>query len=86
MTNCSKFRVGNIGYACYFAVGAWLSNFGRSFSYPLGTFSSKIESLRQWGNVLRIGEEGERKNGGVGRNIGNCYKLSHGRPGFLDLF
>jgi len=36
MTNHSKFRVGNIGHSCYFAVGAWLSNFCHSFSNPLG--------------------------------------------------
>jgi len=27
MTDQSKFRVGNIGHTCYFAVGARLSNF-----------------------------------------------------------
>jgi len=43
MTNHSKFQVGNIEQTCYFAVGAWLSNFSHGFSNPLGTFSSKME-------------------------------------------
>jgi len=34
MTNRSKFRVGNIGHACYFTVGVWLSNFCHGFSHP----------------------------------------------------
>jgi len=38
MTNCSKFRVGNLGHSCYFPVGAWLLNFCNSFSNTLGTF------------------------------------------------
>jgi len=59
MTNRLKFRIGNIGHACYFAVGALLSNFCYSFNNPLGTFKYKMESLQKWENVLRIGEEGE---------------------------
>jgi len=58
-TNCSSFNLENIGYACHFAVGAWLSNFCRS--NPLGTFSSKMESLQKWKEVLRIGEERREK-------------------------
>jgi len=38
MTKRWKFRVGNIKHTCYFAVGAWLSNLCKSFSYPLGTY------------------------------------------------
>jgi len=55
----------------------------------LGTFSSKKEkkeSVRTWGKVFKIREEIERKNGDLGENIGNCYKLWHGCPGFSDLF
>jgi len=52
MDNHSKLRVGNIGHGRYFVVGVWLSNFCQSFGNPLGTFSSKMESLR-------IGEEGD---------------------------
>jgi len=55
MINCSKLRVGNIWHAFYFAVGAWLSNFCRG--YPLGTFRSKMESLRKQEKKLRIKEE-----------------------------
>jgi len=51
MTNCSIFRV-----------GAWLSNFYHGFSNPLGTICSKMKFETK--TVLRIGEEGERKNGG----------------------
>jgi len=69
-TDVCKFQVGNIGHTCCFAVGAWLSNFCHGFNYCLGTFSSKMESLRKRGKVLRIGEECERKNGGWGENIG----------------
>jgi len=42
MTNFLKFRVGNRGHTCYFAVGTWLSNFIHSFSNPLGT------SVQKW--------------------------------------
>jgi len=57
MTNRSNFRVGNIGHTCYLAVGAWLSNFCHSnfchsFWNPLGTFSSKMESLQKRGKIL----------------------------------
>jgi len=62
--NRSKFQVGNIWLASYFSVGTWLSNFCHSFSNPLGTFSLKMESLRKLKKVLRIGEEGVRKNSG----------------------
>jgi len=31
ITNHFKFQVGNIEHACYFAVGAWLSNFCHGF-------------------------------------------------------
>jgi len=61
MKNRSKFQIGSIGHGCYFIVGTWLSNFCHSFSNPMGTFSSKMESLRKREKVLRIGKEGENK-------------------------
>jgi len=61
MINRLKFRVGKHRHACYFAVSAWLSNFCCGFSYPLGNFGSKMESLRKREKVLRIGGEGEKK-------------------------
>jgi len=45
MTNHSKFRAGNTGYACYFAGSNWPSNFCQGYSNHLGTFSSKMECL-----------------------------------------
>jgi len=45
MTNLSKIQVGNID----------------SFSNPLGIFSSIMESLQKQKNILRIGEEDEKK-------------------------
>jgi len=65
-TDRSEVRVGNIGHACYFDVGAWLSN----FCHGLATFW--VPSVQKWilyenVKVLRIGEEGERKNGGWGK-------------------
>jgi len=53
MTNHLKFRIGNIW--------PWLSNFCHGFSNPLGTFSSKKESLWKRENVLRIGGKKVRK-------------------------
>jgi len=50
MTNHSSFVLENKGRTCYFAVGAWLSNFGHGFSNPLGTFS-----LIKW-NLYKNGE------------------------------
>jgi len=54
MTNRSKFRVGNIGHAGYFAVGKWLSNFYYSFSNPFwhlqfnnGVFTKTGESRKK---------------------------------------
>jgi len=47
MTNRLKFRVGSIGHACYFAVGAWFLNFCYDFS-----ISSKMESLWKRQEVL----------------------------------
>jgi len=36
-----------------------------SFSNPLGTLSSKMESLRKLKKVLRVGEEGEKNMAAV---------------------
>jgi len=55
-----------MGLACYFAVGAWLSN-----SNPLGTFSTKMELLIKQKEVLRICK-GERK-WRLGENIGQQF-------------
>jgi len=64
MTNLLKFRVGNIGHACYLAVGVWLLNFCHSFSNFLGTFSSKMEFLRKWKKFFENRERRREKNGG----------------------
>jgi len=39
MTNCSSFELENVGHACHFDSGAWVSKFCHGFSNPLGTFS-----------------------------------------------
>jgi len=55
MTNSSKFRVGNIGPACYSAVGAWLSNFctlGAS-SVKNGVSTKKERSFENRGRKVK---------------------------------
>jgi len=54
------------GHGRYFDVGAWHLNFWHGFSNSLG---SKMESLQNWGKVLKIGEEGEKK-WWPGENVG----------------
>jgi len=61
MNNSSHFHVGNIKQGYYLVGGAWLSNFCNCFSNHLGTYSSKMETLRKLNKSCESAKEGERK-------------------------
>jgi len=59
MTKLSKFRVDNIGCACYVAFGPWLSNF---FHMLATLWSPLVQKRCLWKKnlVLKIDEEDEK--------------------------